>query len=120
MTMPLPVPGLALANLSAIREWEVLMRHIGALAESAIDSTARPDRIWRENGLEQLITNTAPGDVVGDSGYTREGALAARRFVEEFMAWAATEITVTTLPDGTEVRMSPLQILSARSSVTTP
>ena len=90
------------------------MRQIGALAEAAVDATARPDRIWRENGLASLITETEPGAIVGDSSYTREGALAAREFVLAFMTWAETPIPVATLPDGTPVQMTPMQIISKR------
>lgn len=104
-----------LTPLSAIREWEQLMRQIGALAEAAVDATARPDRIWQQNGLEALITATEPGATVADSGYTRESALAARAFVLAFMSWALQPITIGMLPDGeTPIQLTPLQIISKR------
>jgi len=110
----IPPPPIPTYQESAIREWERLMRQIGALAEAAVDATSRPDRIWRENDLEQLITNTDLGAIVGDSSYTREGALAAREFVLAFMTWAETPITVATLPNGDLVQMTPMQIISKR------
>jgi len=111
------IPPSPLQQLSAVREWEALMRGIGALVEQAIDSTARPERLWIENGLAALIEATAHGERVGDSGYTREAALGARVFVQAFMTtFAVTPLLVDTLPDGTEIRLTPLQLLSQRST----
>jgi hypothetical protein len=101
-------------SMSAIREWETLMRQIGAIAESAVDATARPERLWLVNQLETLIESTAHGELVGDSTYTREAALAARQFVQAFLAWSQTEITVDTLEDGTLIQMSPMAIITLR------
>ena len=107
-----PAPG---SQVSAIREWERLMREIGALAEQSIDLTARPERLWQVNQLETMILATDHGALVGDSGYTREAALAARAFVQAFMAFANTPIVIDTLPDDTPIELTPLMILSARS-----
>src|SRR6266498_5329956 len=93
-------------QMSAIREWELLMRQIGSLAEAAVDATARPDRIWQINQLETLILATDHGALVGDSGYTREAALAARAFVQAFMAFANTPIVIDTLPDDTPIELT--------------
>jgi len=101
---------------SAIREWEGLMREIGALAERALDSTARPERLWQVNQLEALIQATDHGAQVGDSNYTREAALAAREFVQAFLVWAETELIVDTLPDGSHITMTPMAIMSLRAS----
>ncbi len=103
-------------SMSAIREWETLMRQIGAIAESAVDATARPERLWQVNQLEAVIEATDHGAIVGDSGYTREAALAARRFVQAFLAWSQTEIEVDQLPDGTPILMSPMAIISLRAT----
>jgi hypothetical protein len=92
---------------SAIREWERLMRQIGALAEAAVDATARPERLWQVNG-------TAHGANVGDCGYTREAAKAAREFVQAFLAWSQTPIIVDQLEDGTPIQMSPMAIITLR------
>jgi len=98
-----------------MREWERLMRQIGALAEQCIDLTARPDRLWLINQLEALILATEHGALVGDSGYTRESALAARAFVQAFMAFAMVPLTVDSLPDNTVIELTPMMILSART-----
>jgi len=100
---------------SAIREWESLMRQIGQLAEQALDlAEGRTERIFVNNGLEALIAATGHGQIVGDSAYTREAALAARAFITWFVTGAQAPILIDTLPDGTEIRLSPLQILSGR------
>ena len=99
---------------SAIREWERLMRQIGALAEAAVDATARPERLWQVNQLEALIDTTAHGEKVGDCGYTREAAKAAREFVQAFLAWSQTPIIVDQLEDGTPIQMSPMAIITLR------
>jgi hypothetical protein len=113
MTTLLP-PGMLIAQESAIQEWERLMRQIGALAEQCIDLTARPDRLWLVNQLDAMIAATDHGAKVGDSGYTRESALAARAFVQAFMAFAMVPLVVDVLPDDTPITLTPLMILSAR------
>jgi hypothetical protein len=110
----LPFGGGAPPQQSAIREWEQLMRQLGADVERCIDATARPQRLWLVNQLEAVILATEHGAIVGDSGYTRESALAARVFVQAFMAFAMIPLVVDTLPDGTEITLTPLMILSAR------
>lgn len=107
-------PGAPLAPESAMREWERLMRQIGTLAEAALDSTARPERLWQVNLLGAVIEATPHGETVADSNYTREAALAAREFVMAFLVWAETEIVIDHLPDGTEISMTPMQIMSMR------
>ena len=110
------IPGMPVGTpQSAIREWEWLMRQIGQLAEAAVDATARPERLWQVNQLEAMIQATEHGAKVGDSGYTRESALAAREFVLAFLVWAETELTIDTLPDGSPITMTPMQIMSFRS-----
>ncbi len=111
MTYLPPAPG---QQLSAIREWEMLMRQIGAQVEQCIDATARPDRLWQINQLEAMILATEHGAIVGDSTYTRASALAARAFVQAFMAFSMVPLLVDTLPDGTEIALTPMMILSAR------
>ena len=101
---------------SAIREWEALMRQLGQMAEACVDFTARPERIWQVNQLDALIESTALGERVGDSSYTRERAKAARLFVQQFMSWSQTPILIETLPNGDEIRLSPIQIISMRIS----
>ena len=91
------------------------MRQIGALAEQCIDLTARPERLWLVNQLEAMIVATEHGATVGDSGYTRESALAARAFVQAFMAFANVPLVIDTLPDDTPIELTPLMILSART-----
>ncbi len=100
-------------QMSAIREWELLMRQIGSLAEAAVDATARPDRIWQINQLETLILATEHGALVGDSTYTREAALAARAFVQAFLVWSQTEVQIDEV-GGNPIYMTPMQIISAR------
>jgi hypothetical protein len=85
------------------------MREIGALAEQALDRTTRPERLWQINQLETLVGGTDLGQYVGDSGYTREGALAARAFVLAFLEWANQPLTIEE-----NLQMTPLQILSVR------
>lgn len=112
-----PLP--AGVQLSGIREWEMYMRQIGQLAEQALDlAQGRAERLWAVNQLEALIESTGHGEIVGDSTYTREGAKAARAFIEWFLAGAMQELVIDTLPDGTEIRMTPLQIMSARTPTT--
>jgi len=103
-------------QVSAISEWEMLMRGIGDLAEQAVDATARPDRLWQVNQLEGLILATEHGQKVGDSGYTREAALAARKFVLNFLVWANTPIEVDQFPDGSYLTLTPMAIISARTT----
>lgn len=107
-------PAAGVIQQSAIREWETLMRQIGSLAEQAVDATARPERLWQVNQLEALIDATAHGAQVGDSGYTREAAKAAREFVLAFLAWSQTPITIDMLEDGTPIQMSPMAIITLR------
>ena len=90
------------------------MRQIGSLAEQAVDATARPDRLWQINQLDAVIHATEHGQLVGDCGYTREAALAARAFVQAFLTWSQTAIEVDQLPDGTPIMLSPMQIISVR------
>ena len=111
----LPLPNLVGApQESAVREWERLMRQIGALAEQCIDLTARPERLWLINQLEAMILATEHGATVGDSGYTRESALAARAFVQAVMAFANVPLTIDPI-DGAPIKLTPLMILSART-----
>jgi hypothetical protein len=112
----LPMPMMPGQQVSAIREWENLMRQIGALAEQALDlAQGRAERIYQINQLDAVIEATGHGEMVGDSGYTREGAKASRAFILWFVAGAQEEILVDVMPDGAELRMSPLAILSARA-----
>jgi len=110
------LPMMPTNNESAIREWERLMRNIGALAEAAVDATARPDRIWQINQLADLIEATPHGEKVGDSGYTREGAKAARTFVLAFLAWSQTPIEIDRAPNGDPLVLTPMAIISARTA----
>ena len=107
------LPPFTMSPESSIREWERLMRAIGSLAEQAIDATARPERLWLVNGLEAQIEATAHGQIVGDSGYTREAALAARAFVLAFMAFANVPIQIDEV-NGEPIMLTPMMILSAR------
>ena len=108
-----PGPG---GQQSATREWEQLMRQIGALAEQALDlAQGRAERLYQINQLDALIEATGHGEKVGDSGYTREAAKAARAFIVWFVEGSQTEILVDVMPDDSEMRLSPLTILSARA-----
>ena len=112
----LPAPMMPGQQVSAIREWENLMRQIGALAEQALDlAQGRTERISQINQLDAVIEATGHGEMVGDSGYTREGAKASRAFSLWFVAGAQEEILVDVMPDESELRTSPLAILSARA-----
>ena len=106
----LPIGG----QVSAIREWEALMRQIGALAEQALDlAQGRTERIFLINQLDAVIAATEHGAVVGDSGYTREAALAARAFITWFVTGSQVPILIDTVGEQ-EIWMTPLQIMSAR------
>src|SRR5262245_646935 len=103
----LPLPPVPVGQMSAIREWELLMRQIGAMVEQCIDATARPERLWLVNQLQAMIEATEHGQLVGDSDYTRESALAARAFVEAFMQFAQVPLVIDHLSDGTPIELTP-------------
>ena len=106
--------GAQVAPLSAIREWEQLMRQIGAMVEQCLDATARPERLYLVNQLELQIEATAHGALVGDSGYTREAAKASRAFLMAFMQFAMVPLAVDTLENGDILALTPMIIMSAR------
>ena len=108
-------PATMLTQTSAIREWESLMRQIGQLAEQALDlAQGRTERIFVINQLDAVIAATGHGQIVGDSGYTREAALAARVFITWFVTGSQIPLLIDTLPDDTAIYLTPLQILSGR------
>jgi hypothetical protein len=101
--------------ITAIREWESLMRQIGVLAEQALDlAQGRTERLFTVNQLDLLIEATEHGGIVAESTYTREGAKAARAFIVWFLEGSKTELLIDTMPDGSELKLTPLQIMSAR------
>ena len=74
-------------GMSAMQEWEGLVRQVGAQAESIIDLQSRLQRLYTRNDLAAAIAATAPGELVGDSGYTRESAIISQIMLESFEAW---------------------------------
>lgn len=114
---------------SAIKEWEIIMRNIGAMVEHAYYLTIRAERIYTTNGTDGIIAATKPGAHVGDSSLTYEGAMAAHAFALAFVEWMDTMALTITYPAatrdaaGTQIRypppfdLTPIAIVSTRPHV---
>lgn len=96
---------------SAIREWQGLTTLILGQAQQLIDAFARVKRISEYNSLDDLIDAAEPGQLIGDSGLTKERAVVVRAVLASFGAWL-----ITPLPDTpTEgQQITPLAAMSRR------
>ena len=83
---------LPAGDLSAISEWRLITGQILSQAQVLIDTFARVRRISAYNDLDALIDSAEAGAQVGDSGLTKEQAVAIRAVLASFGAWLETPI----------------------------
>ena len=105
----MPFPGGQ--KQSAIREWAALTTQILEQAQTLIDNFARVRRVAGYNDLDTLIDNTEAGQLVGDSGLTKEQAVTVRAILSSFGVWLETPLPDTPAPGAS---ITPIAGMSRR------
>lgn len=131
-----PIAPINIPPNSGIKDWEILSRQAGALAEQVYDMLTRADRLYAANSLANLIETGKPGQsnkFIGDSSLTYEGAKAMAEFSKAYHTFMTTPINVPMAPAAfvegevvepaatpAPVPITPLQIVSVRAGIPLP
>ncbi len=92
-------------------QWVTLIRGITTQAISVVETLNRAHWMVSANGIDELIAAAAPGGAVGRSGISKEHAAALQILQQSFAAYLNTPVTIGQNADGSDLQLTPLQIL---------